>query len=208
MESLLKITETGEFEDNGLLFLKNSHWQDDDIELLFELNDGVDGNPNANWIIKAHTVHEYKIFEAYDCGLNHHKENHIIISQYTENIANLFFRGTHSCPEAVVGALFEAHVECAQDWIDFEKYINKEQKLSNLIKAGFGKLAGGPEVLLKKYQSILTKFGISSNITSVMPAKRWNGSAWVDFSSAPEMIHFGGSFIVADSFHASKLTIT
>jgi hypothetical protein len=208
MEALLKITETGEFEDNGWLFLKNSHWQGDDIELLFELKDGVEGNQIANWVVRAHMVHEYKIFEAYDRGLNHHKKNHIIISQYTDKAANLFFRGTYSCPEEVVGALFEAHVECAQDWIDFGKYLNTEQKLSNLIKAGFGKLADGPEFLLKEYQAILAKFGISSNITGERPPKRWNGSKYVEFSSVPEMIHFGGSFVVADSFHASELIIT
>ncbi len=208
MEALLRKTETGEFEDNGWLSLINSHWDGDDLELVLELKDGFEVSENTNWVVRATTVHEYKIFDANDCGLNHFRENHVAISQYTDKTANLFFQGTYSSPYAVVGSLYEAHTEVAQDWIEFEKYLNTNQTVSSLIEAGFGKLADGPVFLLKEYMEVLRNFGIKSNIADQMPPKRWNGMSWVEFSSVPELLHFGGSYVIADRFHASMQQIT
>lgn len=204
MKELLRKTETGEFEDNGWLSLISSHWDGDDIELVLELNDGFEGSENTTWVVKATTVHEYKLFDAYDCGLNLFHDDHVAIAQFTDKTANLFFQGTSDTPLAVVGALYEAHTKIAQDWIEFEKYLNTNQTVSNLIEAGFGKLANGPVFLLKEYLAVLKDFGISANITDKMPPKRWDGSSWVAFASIPELLHFGGSYIVADHFHASK----
>ena len=207
MKDLLKKTETGEFEDDGWLLLQNVHWFNDGLELVVDLDDGVEGSPNTTWVINAQCIHEYRLVDARCSGLSHHKEGHVIIKQYTDNTANLFFRGTHSAPTSVLGALLEAHNACVQDWIDFGKYINTEQKLSDLMSAGFGKLASGPKFLLKEYQAVLESFDIRANITDEMPVKRWNGKSWVDFLSVPEMIHLGGSYVVADSFHARKQSL-
>ncbi len=204
MESLIAEIDTDEFEDNGWLLLVNASWNDDVLELLFDVRNGIEGSNSNSWLIKATSVHEYKIFKAHDCGLNYHKEEHVIIQKYSDPEANLFFNGKTKSPECVAGALYEAHVECVQDWIEFDKHINTEQKLSKLIQAGVGKLACGPIFLLQEYIKVLDRFGVNSNLADITPPKRWSGTSWVEYVSIPEMIHFGGSYIVADSFYASK----
>ena len=206
MKKLLRKLNTGEFKDNGWLSVQKTIWLDEDAVLVVTLNDGVQNNQDTNWKIEAKSVLEYWITDAYGDSLNHYENNHVILKQYTDKTANLSFRGTHASSELVVGALAEAHFECVQNWISFNRYMNMEQKLSELLSGGFGKLADGPLFLLKEYERVLARFDIQANITDARPAKRWNGLSWVELTSPPEMIHLGGTYIVASAFQATEQT--
>ena len=204
MKSLLSVVGTGEFEDDGWMRLIQTAWLENKLELVFELN--VDGNESSiqKWSVVAKNIHEYKIFEAYDCGLNHCIADHVAIRQFTDNRAKLFFNGKATNPEQLLGGLFEAHYDCVDDWIEFDRYININSNLSKLFSDGYGLLADGPLFLLEKYSDVLRAQGISWSITNKSNPSYWENGAFHEYSKNLEMIHFGGSYVVADEFFSEK----
>lgn len=205
MDDFLDIIESTPFEDDGGLSLTRMQWSDNILELVFDLIHGNDEEDSSTWAVIASNVFDYRIVDSRDDGLSHHIDDHVMLSRYTDKTVDLYFRGSCSEPEAVVGALYEAHVRCVRDWFEFEKYLNTEKPLSGLIKGGHGKLACGPLFLLNEYKQVLDHYGIGVSLTDTRPAKYWNGDSWVEFERSPQMIHFGDSYIVADGFEARQL---
>ena len=63
-------------------------------------------------------------------------------------------------------------------WIDFGRYLNSELPLRNLLSAGFGKLADGPDFLVQAYGKVLTEASVEVSLGELWPTKVWTGDAW------------------------------
>jgi hypothetical protein len=64
---------------------------------------------------------------------------------------------------SVAGALCERHVDLVEDWIPFEKYLNAEVRLAELIAGSFGMLADGVEPLILAYEEVMQRYGFSTS---------------------------------------------
>jgi hypothetical protein len=89
------------------------------------------------------------------------KQDHVLLWDFDQPHVLSSFYGQVQEPLAVVGALFERHVELVGKWIPFSKYLNPCIRLSELIGGKFGMLAEGPERLVLAYEEVMSDYGVS-----------------------------------------------
>ena len=131
------------------------------------------------------------------------ESEHILLREYREQNCRLGFRGTVSDPDHVVGALYEKHIEIAEDWIPVSAYL-MDRKLGELVRGGFGVFAEGPESFILAYQETLERCGIETVVNGRRPNTEWNGSQFLDFPTL-KVLSLDDCYLVAEDFQARKV---
>jgi hypothetical protein len=141
--------------------------------------------------INCHSVRESNLKPGYYGDLLV-SQDHVLLWHYVQPYALTSFHGTAPEPLAVVGALFERHVELVDDWIPFQKYFNSNIRLSELIEGSFGMLADGPEALVFAYEEVMQSYGVStSHHASIKPKDAFLS-----------VIVFDESYVIAEAIDA------
>ena len=97
------------------------------------------------------------------------------------------------------------HVDLAEDWIPFQKYINSALRLSELIRGKFGMLADGPEPLVLSYEKIMQSFGFSTSHHESRRPNYWNGEKWIEEKATLSVLILDQSYVIAEAFKASAI---
>jgi len=193
IHELLEITRTGEFEDNGTLALQSSTWTGASMELGFRVDHGTD--VTSFWTLHCSDVIEYSLRDAhYQIGLNIHEADHPAIDQYTESREGVYLSKAAAESERVVGQLWAAHLECVDDWIPFDRYLNCELPLRTLLESGNALVASAPSFLASVYFEVL-----ASNRCE--PSRVPAGAAR---AASAQLAHFGESYVVAARVAATR----
>lgn len=194
LKDLLNIAGTLRFEEYGRLDLESVSWNRPDLVLNFSLSyENVgDAEPDL-WSVTCTSVTHYTISRAVHCGLNHHKDDHPALLQYTEPFESLYFSASARRPEELLGKLWAAHHSATDDWIDFGEYLNSSLAIADLIRSDGGLLAEAPSFLVEAYAAVLE--------AEEMKPRRIASEAGTYVPDA-EMIHFGDSFVIASGFSA------
>lgn len=131
---------------------------------------------------------------------------HPLLWDYTEPEAELFVYGRPEDPLSLAGALYERHQREAGSWIPFERYLNEQLELSAVLSGGYGKLADGPEPLLKAYETVLLARGIPANVLA-SGDRDASGEAMSRVEEDPEpwVLTFGTSWVIGTAFVATRL---
>lgn len=94
-----------------------------------------------------------------------HDRAHPLLRQFVDVQVELMFRGKPQDPAQLVGDLWLAHRRMASDWIPFERYLDHRRPLPDVLAVGFGSLGEGPRFLLEAYAEVLTKHGVTADLS-------------------------------------------
>ena len=194
LPDLLKILGTVEFEDHGRMRVVDVHWSTDRIEVRLQVDEGTD--QASSWQIRFRGVLEQKFTVIDQCGLNVWRGNHPAIDQYQTPREFLHFGAAPLAPHEVIGRLWAAHVALVDDWIPFERYLNCELPLADLLACGSGLLATGPAFLISAYVPILEDAGCMPAVKR-LPTRRKPG--------ALALTHFGESYVISEEIIVRRI---
>jgi hypothetical protein len=130
---------------------------------------------------------------------------HVLLWHYTEPHISTSFYGRVQDPLSVVGALYERHVDLAQDWIPFHKYMNSEVRLGELIAASFGMLADGVAPLVLAYEEVMQRYGFSTSHHDSGPPEDLENKRWVKLNASLSVLSLDRSYVIAEAFEASAI---
>jgi hypothetical protein len=175
------------------------------LEVCFSVHKGQRGRRVDRWSVVCRRVHEAKITEMDGGGLSVYAGTHPAARQYVARRAEL--RWPRSCNEAQAYlALHLAHMRAVDDWIPLDSYLPIERYWNGTsFQPFFTPVSGnnfvcrGPEFLLRIYAKALEAIGESVQLTVRRVPKLK--------PTQPKVLHFGGSYIVADSFTAERAAI-
>jgi hypothetical protein len=185
--------------DDAAVRIDGVKWKDDDVELALTVTDYHGGVAMSEWVVRCRRVRECTLTGKFG-DLVVHEFGHAAIRQYRDPKRALFFTGKASDTDALIGRLWAAHRDLVGSWIDFERYLNTELPLRNLLSAGFGKLADGPDFLVQAYAKVLNEASIEVSLGELWPTKVWAGGAWVETAAELSMLAVDTSFVVAEAF--------
>ena len=203
MDDLLKLISAVDYEDYGSLELIKVEQRDGNLSLVLDVVADEEPSLPRNIRIVCHASRESNV------SPNHYSdlrvtEDHVLLWHYSQPHNLVSFYGNVEDAQAVVGALYERHVEIVERWIPFHKYLNSGLPLSELIRGKFGMFADGPDKLVLAYEAVMQGFGLSTSHHESRSADqmRWNGETWVQDVSPLSIMFFDESYVIAESFTA------
>ena len=170
-----------------------------DLLLRFELFPAPTDETPPAWLVSCRQVREFSFTDLDGGGLNLWTRNHPLLSQFSSRKASLKIpigRGTRA---ECMGTLLQSHRQAVDDWIEFERFVPARISL----RTGARPIAiAGPEFLLAGYQRGLEQAGFRPVLKNHRRALYWSGFGWSERRHAVSLLHFGNSFVVAESFSA------
>jgi len=173
------------------------------LEIRFSIHKGQRGKGFDRWSVTCRRVHEAKITAIDGGGMRIYPATHPAARQYVARRAEL--RWPRTCDEAKsLLALYRAHTRAADDWIPFDRYLSIETPWTGTpFQPHFAPISGnnfvcrGPEFLLRTYAEALEAIGERVQLTlRRVPRLK---------PTQPKVLHFGESYVVADSFTAEQV---
>lgn len=191
LRQLLKITGTGEFEDNGRLLLESATWFENSLDLRFRVEHGTD--ETSTWTLHCSEVIDYFLTDVrYQIGLNVRSGDHPLIKQYVQPLEGLYSSKRAADPDCVVGQLWDAHARLVDDWIPFDRYLR--MPLRGLLSSGQALVATAPAFLADIYSQVLESNGCEPTRLPALPAR----------AVSAQLAHFGDSYALAARITASR----
>lgn len=175
------------------------------LEVCFSIHSGRRGKRVEGLRVICRGVYEAKISDMNGGGLRIYRTTHPAAHQYVARFAEL--RWPRTCDEAQVFlALHRAHTNKVDDWIPFERYLFIETPWTGTsFQPHFAPVSGsnfvcrGPDFLVLAYAKALEKIGIEVKLTFRIARK--------PKPNRPKVLHFGGSYVVADAFSAERILV-
>jgi len=158
------------------------------LDLSFSVHKGQYGKRVDSLRITSLEVHEAKITALDGGGLALYSSTHPSARELVARQAQVRWSGA-SDDVAMIGALYEAHIEAVDDWIPFERF-SSIRAISNDKSA-----CRGPDFLMRAYAKALKSIGKQPRIILGRQKRK---------VSRPRVLHFGDSYIVADTFVAER----
>jgi hypothetical protein len=204
LDTLIALTETGEFEDSGGIHFASADRTTDGLLLKILLVPG-DGREEERWQIVCSDVWDFRLHGEFAEELRVVSE-HPVMLPFTEHVTSLYFYSPAADPLATVGALWERHRQLVGSWLPFERFLNVLPKgLSALLAASCGELASGPVSLMQAYAQVLIEQGIRFSLLPPQPPKFWDGDQFVAPTRPLEALVFTDSYVIAERFDAERL---
>ena len=157
--------------------------------LLFSIHKGQNGRQLDVWRIECSQVREARISEWDLGGVAVYPSRHPAARQFIARQAEIRWNGASNDP-LIAGALYKAHTEAVNDWIDFDTY-SRIREISNSKCS-----CQGPEFLMRAYAKALRSLGREPQIMM-----RGRGPK----TRQLKVLHFGASRVVAEGFIAERI---
>jgi hypothetical protein len=202
LESLRSYIDGPECDDVGVR-IERVAWCDNDLELTLAVTDYHGGVSQSEWLVRCRAVRECVIGGPFG-DLVVHESGHAAIRQHRDPRRALFFTGKPGDVDALIGQLWRVHQGVAGSWIAFDRYLNAERRLHDLLSFGFGKLADGPDFLMQEYARILKEASVVVSLGDLWPTKVWTGGTWVETAAELSMVAVDKSFVVAEGFEDER----
>jgi hypothetical protein len=152
---------------------------------------------HSAWKLRFSGVVEQSLSVVVECGLNIWRE-HPVLDQHMRRREFLHFGRSPDNLDEVIGQLWRAHVGVVDDWIPFDRYLNHEVPLAELLASGSGLLATGPDFLIAAYEGVMERVGCRpSRLPLPTPPRLTHGL----------VAHFGESYVVAEQFTAQRIAV-
>ena len=201
LNDLITLTHSLEFEEYGTLDLTRAGVEGNVLTLSLNLNTGGDSDAYQSWEVECVDFLEQELSlgqcEGFDLQFHH-----ILLWSYIYPRASVSFYGETDDHLAVVGALYERHLELVGDWIPFGRFMNGN--IIEMIRGRYGMLADGPMPLVESYSQVLERFNMGAKIAEPKPAYYTND----EFSGLLEvavLILKKGCHVVAPKFTERRL---
>ena len=182
------------------------------LELIFTIHRGKRGKRIAEWRVACQGVHETEITDFDGGGLRLYPTTHPAARQYAVKWAVL--RWPMTCDKVqVVFAPHRAHARAVEGWIPFDRYLQIDAPWTQTETSGtgipfqpfFAPASGrnfvcrGPDFLIRTYATALEALGERVQLTLRRAPKAK--------PIQPKVLHFGGSYVVANAFSADQIAI-
>lgn len=208
------VAEFDLFEDDAFpwLSLDAARWRDNALELTLSLRSNRDDQGRTTtsaWRVTCGGVlrHSLEGFHGDDVRLITDLQEPLNAEQ-ADGRSALYFNASGKLSDdaagAVLGALFTAHRECVGNWIPFERYLNRNLGLHDLIASGDGLLAEGPHFLLAAYTRVLEERGIRPNLWGRSRIEPQSGESLEPRETCAAFL-VDDAFVVARTFDAESL---
>jgi hypothetical protein len=161
------------------------------LELRFGIYRGKRGAKIDSWSVKCLGVREATITTLDGGGLLLYPGTHPAALRFTARRAELRWRGTRD-KDAVIGALYEAHVTVMDDWLPFDEVVSVETISKRTASCC------GPEFLMRAYAKALRAKGERAQLILRAGSKAK--------SMGLKVLHFGDSYVIAAAFTALRQT--
>jgi hypothetical protein len=158
------------------------------FDLSFSVHKGKRGRQVDAWRIRCLEVHEAKITAMDLGGLALYSSTHPAAREAVARQAEVRWSGAND-GAVLMGALYKAHTEAVDDWIPFDWYSG----IKSISKDKFA--LRGPDFLMRAYAKALRSIGKQPQVILKRPNRR---------AARPRVLHFGDSYIVADTFNAER----
>jgi hypothetical protein len=156
------------------------------LEVCLGVYKGRRGRMPEVWRIRCLGVKEFLISDLNGGGLALYSSSHPAARQFVARKAVLRWSGSDNA--TVLGALHRAHRDEVCDWIEMAFYSKPPFEDGKQV-------CRGPDFLLRAYAKALGHIGANPRLTleKKIPTK-----------GRPKVLHFGNSFIVAQTFLAER----
>jgi hypothetical protein len=193
IDAFLKSIET---IPNSWVRLNSANETRSGLELIFSVHSGERGRRLQAWAISCLEVREKHLTDFDGGGLRIYSSSHPAAGQYLAQQAELRWRGNDRAAE-ILGALYTAHLQAVADWIPFDRYTVTRYTLVRITSAK-RPVIRGPAFLLRAYAKALRNH--ADDVKLVLRPKLAGKSAGL------KVLHFGESYVVAESFTARPET--
>jgi len=152
--------DTDAFDANGLIHLAAATREATVLRLQMTLT-FANIEPAQHWEIVCHHPVEHRIVYCVVDAVQLERD-HPLLLPYHLPYERLNFYGTVKNLDALIGALYQAHVQQVGDWISLRRFLNRGLPLRALLATGNGVFAEGPVSLLQVYSAVLTTYGLET----------------------------------------------
>jgi hypothetical protein len=170
-----------------------------DLHLHLELFPTSDAEASV-WLVSCLGVREFSLVDFDGGGLQCWRDDHPALSQYTSPKASLRVVLSGASRAAALGVLWRAHVEAVDDWVEFDRFVPAVRLYAD---AADSVTLHGPRFLLEAYAAALKNANFRATLKLHKRRLYWQGGRWSERRSAPSLLHFGSSFVVAEQFVAT-----
>lgn len=204
LDQLFDITESLNYEEYGSMQIIGMDLSQDAINVFLDVWPGEESHQSSKqtWQVVCSDPREHRLSLGTCSNLSLNQE-HVLLWPYTAPKTSTSFHGLAKDPLAVVGALYQRHVELVKSWFPFQRFFNMNPV--ELISAGYGMLAEGPLPLLEGYTQVLNEFGLNAGMAEPRPVAHWNGERWVPETNNLSVLLLDDSYVVSPSFEANRL---
>jgi hypothetical protein len=167
------------------------------LELCFGMHCGRRGKAVATWTVTCSRIYEAKITDFDGGGLALYASSHPAAKQYVSHWSELRW-SRDSSPAAVLATLYGAHIDAAQDWIPFDRYLLPNMPYTRGFESRSQKefACRGPDFLIRAYANALQNSGENVRVIRLKIGGKGKGR--------PKVLHFGESYVVAQAFSAAR----
>lgn len=195
-----------EIENEGWVRVVGFRWVGTQLTCDLQVHEGLGDEILSSWQVLCDEVREYQMVDMSGGDLQVDDGGHPVVRQHTDTAVDLAFRGIPGDPIRLIGGLWKAHRETCDGWIPFDRYLNLQLPLEELLRADSGVLAQGPRFLLEAYASELRAHSLAASLSSERSAKYFADGKWLEQQQPLSVMQFGESFIVAERFRSLRLT--
>jgi len=201
MDELLEIIHSSEFrESGGVVDLASARMEGDVLILSVNvISDAVD-EQDQSWEIECAGVldHNLTLGNCQEFSLH---DDHPLLWQYIHSECSVSFHGDSSNAEAIVGEIYNRHLELVGHLIPFKTFLNGNPV--DIVRGGYGMFATGPAPLMEGYAGVFERAGIKAGVSE--PRQISFTSDPFTESSAIEVLLLGErSYVVAQKFNANR----
>jgi hypothetical protein len=169
------------------------------LTLRFEAPFSDATKPVSAWLVSCHRVRDFRLTDFDGGGLNLWRGDHPVAWQFSSPKASLRIDFRTRTYAECAGVLLVAHQTTVDDWIDFDRFV----RLDKTSKASSRQLTVlGPRFLLSEYHKHLARAGFSVRFKNYKRKLYWSGLGWSERRHNVSVLHFGASFVAAESFSA------
>jgi hypothetical protein len=204
-ETIQDLLDSEEFDEDGWVRLVSARWEGARLECELQIDEGLGGKTLARWQVVCDEVRDYLMSDVNGGGLSILGVEDPVVRQHSEARVELSFRGAPADPILLIGRLWLAHRKMADEMIPFDRYLNHELSLDELLASGSGVLAHGPRFLLDAYATELRTHNVEASVSAARPARYFRDGLWHEQQKPLFAMHFGDSFIVAEAFSSRRL---
>jgi hypothetical protein len=197
LTSLIDLTSTGEFEDDGAISITSADHVGQDLVLGLSLF-LPDGQIEKR-AIQCRSPRCYRIGAAEREDSIAVLDDHVLLWPSVQFKVQLHFNGSATDSRPVLGALALQHYQLLGEWFPFPEFVNGEL-FRDLFRFGSGLLATGPQAVMEAYGDVLDEFGIGHSSPPGRPPSWWNGTSWQEERERLHLLLIGRSYVVAPEF--------
>jgi hypothetical protein len=160
------------------------------LDLRFGIYRGEHGAQIDSWSIKCFGVRDATITALDGGGLRLYPGTHPAVRRFTARRAVLRWRDIRD-KDAVIGALYGAHVTVMDDWLPFDEVVSIEMISRRTASCR------GPDFLMRAYAKAFRAKG--ERVQLVLGGSKAK-------SMGLKLLHFGDSYVIAAAFTAQRQT--